>query len=61
MTVLIREPNHEPYLLATFLATAKSDPWRAAKTIFGMLAIIALIGGLLWVDQIAEWVGRMLG
>ena len=60
MTVLIREPEHEPYLLATFLKIAKKDPWRAAKTVFGMLAIIALVGGLLWVDQIAEWVGGVL-
>jgi len=60
MTVLIREPEHEPYLLATFLGTAKRDPWRAVKTVLGMLAIISMIGSLFWIDPIAEWVGGLL-
>ena len=60
MTTLIRERDHEPYRLATFLGTAKSDPWRALKEIGAMLLIFALGYGLLWIEEIAAWVGRGL-
>ena len=60
MTTLIREREHEPYQLATFLGTAKSDPWRAAKEIGAILLIFALGCGLLWIEEIAAWVERWL-
>lgn len=37
--VLIREKEHEPYRLATYLQTAKKSPWRAAKEIAGAVLL----------------------
>jgi hypothetical protein len=60
MTTLIRDREHEPYRLLGYLAPAKKEPWQAAKEIASMLLIFVLIGGLFYLDPIAEWLGGIL-
>ena len=43
MTVLIREKEHEPYKLATYLQTAKDAPWSAIKEAAVIFILFALM------------------